>query len=77
MNETLPHFLNLDGLVVNVDKILYIRKSEVNDTDSLIGFGDHIAENELHVEGLTPNQLFNLLDKYDVHLRELKTQGLA
>ena len=77
MNETLPHFLNLDGLVVNVDKILYIRKSEVSNTDSLIVFGEHIAENELYVEGLTPNQIFNLLDEYYVHLRELKTQGLA
>lgn len=77
MNYTLPHFLNLDGLVVNVDKILYIRKSEVDDTDSLIVFGERIAENELYVEGLTPNQIFNLLNKYDVHLRELKTQGLA
>ena len=77
MNEILPHFLNLDGLVVNVDKILYIRKSEVNNTDSLIVFGERIAENELYVEGLTPNQIFNLLNEYYVHLRELKTQGLA
>ena len=77
MNETLPHFLNLDGLVVNVDEILYIRKSEVNDNDSLIVFGERIATNELYVEGLTPNQIFNLLDVYYVHLRELKTQGLA
>lgn len=74
MNETLPHFLNLDGLVVNVDKILYIRKSEANDTDSLIGFGDRIAENELRIEGVTPNQLFKLLHKYDALLRESKTQ---
>lgn len=77
MNDIFPHFLNLNGIVVNVDKILYIRKSEVNDTDSLIGFGDRVVENELHIEGLTPNQLFNLLYKYDVHLKELKIQGLT
>lgn len=70
MKDSLPHFMNLEGLVVNVDRILYIRKSEANDTDSLIGFGDCIEEKELHIEGLTPEQLFGLLYKYDATLRE-------
>lgn len=71
MNETLPHFMNLDGFVVNVDKILYIRS--VGDNDSKIIFDTNAFSNELRVEGVTPNQLFNLLDKYDAHLREVKT----
>lgn len=75
MNETLPHFLNLDGLVVNVDKILYIRSAGEN--NSRITFDTNSAENEVFVEGVTPSQLFTLLDKYDAHLRELKTQGLT
>lgn len=77
MSDSLPHFMDLNGLIVNVDKILYIRESEANVIDSLIGFGDHIAEKELHVEGLTPTQLFGLLNGYEKHLREVKAYGLT
>lgn len=78
MNETLPHFLNLDGLVINVDKILYIRESELigNAKGSFIGF-DVMEGKELYVDKMTPNQMFELLIDYEKHLRELKTQGLA
>lgn len=85
----LPHFLSLDGIVINVDKILYIRESEVE--GALIGIENLTVDNrsgyaemqerplvgELHIPKYTPNQLFELLDGYEKHLRELKTQGLS
>lgn len=74
MNETLPHFLNLDGLVVNVDKILYIRES-CTDKNCFITLQTGNSTDEIRVTGYTSNELFNLLHRYDALLRESKTQG--
>lgn len=66
--DRLPHFLNLEGLVLNVDKILYIRES-CTEKSCFVTLQEGNSTEEIMVTGYSSNELFNLLLQYDLSLR--------
>lgn len=65
----LPNLLNLEGIVLNVDKILYIRDS-CTEKDCFVTLQTGNSTEEIKVTGYTSNDIFTLIYKYNSLLRK-------